>query len=231
MSIKPSSHRLHYSISHQLDNLQSFTHRTRFTFFYTFTLVIQTSTFFPSNQQHTKSTMKTSFASSIVLTLLSSVANGAPTPVQTDISHAAVRDPALPQATDISPQKRVVPVVLVTIGATVGATVLQVATTKAMESGAELVKNLGDWTEAREAFTQATTAAMWKNNPDRAKYAAAICYNKGYSFANPSKVAGIKKAKFALGALHTDYDCMYMEAGNAFHTASDGGFINVSCRH
>ncbi|PNH31568.1 hypothetical protein BJF96_g5376 [Verticillium dahliae] len=117
----------------------------------------------------------------------------------------------------------------------------------AIEIGAETIKNLGEWNEAREAFTKKTTQEMWDRNPDYAKFPAAACYNKGYTLADPAKIDGLRSAKFELGLLNTEfvpqsvlkfcdpantriasYDCMYIQGGNQFKTNSEGGYINLS---
>ncbi|KAH8588061.1 hypothetical protein B0O99DRAFT_601087 [Bisporella sp. PMI_857] len=122
-------------------------------------------------------------------------------------------------------QKRGATAVVIGIAAVKGAAIL---TKIAIEHAAETIKNLGQWTEVREEFTKKTTSDMWSRNPDRKKYHAAICYNKGYRVQNPSGIAGKLSAKVELGLLHTDYDCMYMDAPNAFYTDGDGGYINLS---
>ncbi|KAK1234367.1 hypothetical protein PQX77_002405 [Marasmius sp. AFHP31] len=86
---------------------------------------------------------------------------------------------------------------------------------------------IGKWDDAREAFTKSTTAAMWARNPDRSKWVAAICYNKGWRTQNPGGISDVQSMELKLGALHTDYDCMYMGRNNQFYTDSDGGYINV----
>ncbi|KAM0281235.1 hypothetical protein ACHAQH_003666 [Verticillium albo-atrum] len=98
----------------------------------------------------------------------------------------------------------------------------------AIEIGAETIKNLGEFNEAREAFTKKTTQEMWDRNPDYAKFPAAACYNKGYRLADPAKIDGLRSAKFELGLLNTDYDCMYIQSPNQFFTDSEGGYINLS---
>lgn len=75
----------------------------------------------------------------------------------------------------------------------------------AIEIGADTIKNLGEWNEAREAFTQATTNEMWNRNPDYAKFPAVACYNKGYRLANPANVDAVASVKFELGLLKTEY--------------------------
>jgi hypothetical protein len=68
---------------------------------------------------------------------------------------------------------------------------------------------------------------MMDSNRDPANVAA-VCYNKGYRVENQANVRGLVSAKLSQGILSTDYDCMYLQAPNAFWTDSDGGFINVS---
>jgi hypothetical protein len=94
-----------------------------------------------------------------------------------------------------------------------------------------VVGTLNDWNSARETFTQKTTRDMMNSNRDPANVAA-VCYNKGYRVENQGNVRGLTSAKLTQGVLSTDYDCMYLQAPNAFWTDSDGGFINVSsdCR-
>ncbi|KAL0065590.1 hypothetical protein AAF712_007368 [Marasmius tenuissimus] len=87
---------------------------------------------------------------------------------------------------------------------------------------------IGKWNEARETFTKATTAEMWARNPNRGKWVAAICYNKGWRVKNPAGISDVQSMELKLGALHTDYDCMYMGRGNQFYTDGDGGYINLS---
>ncbi|RYN15641.1 hypothetical protein AA0119_g13368 [Alternaria tenuissima] len=90
-----------------------------------------------------------------------------------------------------------------------------------------LVGSLNDWNSAREAFTKKTTADMMARNRDPANVAAA-CYNKGYRLQNPNNIAGLNSATLTQGLLHTDYDCMYLRAPNAFWTDAEGGYINLS---
>jgi hypothetical protein len=123
-------------------------------------------------------------------------------------------------------EKRVVP--FVAVGAIIGTAALTKVTELAMDAAVKAIKNIGNWNRAREEFTKRTVTDMWARNPDRARYPAAACYNKGYSLKRPAGIAGGRKAKFSLGMLHTDYDCMYVERNNAFFTHSEGGFINVS---
>ncbi|KAJ8079451.1 hypothetical protein PM082_013789 [Marasmius tenuissimus] len=84
------------------------------------------------------------------------------------------------------------------------------------------------WDEARETFTKSTTAAMWARNPNRSKWVAAICYNKGWRAQNPGGISDVQSMELKLGVLHTDYDCMYMGRNNQFYTDSDGGYINLT---
>ncbi|KAH7118565.1 hypothetical protein B0J13DRAFT_532641 [Dactylonectria estremocensis] len=97
--------------------------------------------------------------------------------------------------------RRAVPVVVVGIAGTAAASIVAKI---AIEIGADTIKNLGEFNEAREAFTKKTTQEMWDRNPDYAKFPAAACYNKGYRLADPAKVAGVVSAKFELGLLNTE---------------------------
>ncbi|KAL1870235.1 hypothetical protein Daus18300_005300 [Diaporthe australafricana] len=134
--------------------------------------------------------------------------------------------PAPEEQTSEGLQKRVAPIVAVAgIAAFKGAVIL---TKIAVEIGADTIKNLGKWNEAREEFSKKTTAEMWARNPDYQKFPAAICYNKGYKLQNAASIDGLLSAKLSLGQLNTDYDCMYMTANNQFYTQGDGGFINQS---
>ncbi|KAG6364574.1 hypothetical protein INS49_006176 [Diaporthe citri] len=121
-------------------------------------------------------------------------------------------------------EKRVVVEALVMAAAT--AAVGQVAV-KAVDAAIGLVKDLSDWTEARESFTQKVTAEMWSKNPSPGTYVAAICYNMDYTFANADH-SEATKVELKSGSLHTDYDCMFMQKGNTFFPQGDGGFINYS---
>ncbi|TGO59606.1 hypothetical protein BOTNAR_0159g00050 [Botryotinia narcissicola] len=126
-------------------------------------------------------------------------------------------------------QKRIAPVVVVAgIAAIKGVAIL---TKIAIELGSQTISDLGKWNDAREKFTQATTANMWARNPDYNRYPAVMCYNKGYSVKNPAGIAGKVSAKLSLGLLNTDYDCMYMTGNNQFYTHSEGGYINLSYRY
>ncbi|KAJ0123813.1 hypothetical protein J7T55_012283 [Diaporthe amygdali] len=55
----------------------------------------------------------------------------------------------------------------------------------AVDAAAEQVCNILGWTAAREAFTKATTRAMWERNPDYGVYVAAVCYNQDYGLSDP----------------------------------------------
>lgn len=118
--------------------------------------------------------------------------------------------------------------VLTTIVATVGTAVLTDLTTRAVGAATALVKDIGNWDQARQDFTRATAKAMMDNNPDPTKYVAAACYNKDYSVSNPENTDGKTSVSFKLGALNTNYDCLYMSAPNTFYTHGDGGYQNVS---
>jgi len=88
--------------------------------------------------------------------------------------------------------------------------------------------SLSDWTPARETFTKQTTSLMWQNNPDPSRWVGAACYNKGWHVKDPSAISDVVSMKLSLGALNTNYDCMYIGHNNQFYTDSDGGYINVS---
>lgn len=87
---------------------------------------------------------------------------------------------------------------------------------------------LKDWNPARETFTKETTALMYQNNPDRNRWVATVCYNKGWDVKDRGAISDVVSMKLSLGAFHTDYDCMYIGRHNQFYTQSDGGYINVS---
>jgi hypothetical protein len=87
---------------------------------------------------------------------------------------------------------------------------------------------LVDWNPARETFTKQTTSLMWQNNPDPARWVGVACYNKGWDVDDRSAISDVVNVNLKLGALHTNYDCMYIGHNNAFHTQSDGGYQNVS---
>ncbi|KAF4304724.1 hypothetical protein GTA08_BOTSDO07499 [Botryosphaeria dothidea] len=90
---------------------------------------------------------------------------------------------------------------------------------------------LKDWTPTREAFTQQTTALMWQNNPNPGKWPAVVCYNKGWRVKNAGAISDVVDVNLKMGALHTDYDCMYIGRNNQFYTDGDGGYINLCYRY
>jgi phage tail tape-measure protein len=100
-----------------------------------------------------------------------------------------------------SVQKREVVVALLTAAATAAAGEAAIQAVKAVSG---LIKNLGDWTEARESFTKQTTSNMMKKNPDPNKYPAAICYNKGWRVKDNAKISEVVSAKLKLGVLNTE---------------------------
>ncbi|RMZ68823.1 hypothetical protein GMOD_00002686 [Pyrenophora seminiperda CCB06] len=81
-----------------------------------------------------------------------------------------------------------------------------------------------DWNPARETFTKETTALMWQNNPNRNRWVAVACYNKGWSVKDRGAISDVVSVELKLGALHTDYDCVYIGRGNQFYTEGDGGY-------
>ncbi|KAL8298201.1 hypothetical protein RB598_001449 [Gaeumannomyces tritici] len=103
--------------------------------------------------------------------------------------------------------------------------------TKAVNAGIKLIKDVANWTSAREQFTKATVAQMMAENPDPKKYAAAICNNVGYSFKDGDGAVGKVSVDLKQGALKTNYDCFYMAFGNTFFSSGDGGYINLAMRH
>ncbi|KLU82630.1 hypothetical protein MAPG_01701 [Magnaporthiopsis poae ATCC 64411] len=103
---------------------------------------------------------------------------------------------------------------------------------QAIQGAITLIKDISNWTKAREEFTKATVAQMWAENPDPKKYAAAICNNVGYTLKNGNAGAiGKVSVELKKGSLHTNYDCFYLEAGNTFSSTGDGGYINLATRH
>ncbi|KAK1991770.1 hypothetical protein LX36DRAFT_734445 [Colletotrichum falcatum] len=110
----------------------------------------------------------------------------------------------------------------------IGNSAMSVATGVAVNLVTDTLRAIVDWTKARETFTQQTTDAMWKKNPDPSKFPAAVCYNKGYRLENPDGVDGKASVTLRSNLLHTDYDCMYMTGPNQFYTDGDGGLINLS---
>ncbi|KAH7042790.1 hypothetical protein B0J12DRAFT_761370 [Macrophomina phaseolina] len=135
---------------------------------------------------------------------------------------------AVDLTTEKAIEKRAVPVAVIAAGSAMGSAVLGDLTTRAINAAVGLIGDIGNWNAARERFTRTTTAEMWKRNPDFNRWKAAVCYNMAYEVRDRNNVAGFKDANFKLGALSTDYDCMYLGRGNAFWTRGDGGFINLS---
>ncbi|GKT66032.1 hypothetical protein ColTof4_03215 [Colletotrichum tofieldiae] len=123
-------------------------------------------------------------------------------------------------------QKRVSPAVAVIAGPAIN--VFASVVTAAIHAAIGGLASMAFWNPVRENFTKNTVKRMWDNNPDHAKYPAAICYNKGYGLQRPQGIIGLTSAKLTLGALNTDYDCMYMEGNNQFYTHSEGGYINLA---
>ncbi|KAK8856002.1 hypothetical protein PGQ11_011914 [Apiospora arundinis] len=121
--------------------------------------------------------------------------------------------------------------VLTTIITTAGTAIVVDLTTRAVNAATALVKDISNWDTARQDFTQATAKAMMDNNPDATQYVAAACYNKGYSVSNPENTDGKTSVTFKMGALSTNYDCLYMKAPNTFYTHGDGGYQNLAYRN
>ncbi|KAG4430074.1 hypothetical protein IFR05_014447 [Cadophora sp. M221] len=106
-----------------------------------------------------------------------------------------------------------------------------IAIRAAVKVGVQLANELSNWgscKKARRKFTQETTNQMWNDNPDRAYFAAAICYNKGYRVRDWNGISERVSQKLSTGLLNTDYDCMYMSDNNAFWTDGDGGYENLA---
>ncbi|KAH8840076.1 hypothetical protein MCOR01_009239 [Pyricularia oryzae] len=81
----------------------------------------------------------------------------------------------------------------------------------AVQAVADLISNIMKWNSARQTFTKETVKQMMDNNKDPTIVAAA-CYNKGYRLQNEQNIDGKTSVNFKLGALHTNYDCMYLRA-------------------
>ncbi|KAL8382471.1 hypothetical protein RB595_006315 [Gaeumannomyces hyphopodioides] len=125
-------------------------------------------------------------------------------------------------------KREIITGIVTSIAITVGTEIA----TKAVNAGIKLIKDISNWTSAREQFTKATVAEMMTQNPDPKKYAAAICNNVGYNFKNGDGGAvGKVSVDLKQGALKTNYDCFYMEFGNTFFSTGDGGYINLAARH
>jgi hypothetical protein len=58
--------------------------------------------------------------------------------------------------------------------------------------------------QARQKFTQATTLAMFDNNPARATNVAIICQNQGFTVSHPENVHNEVSAKLTSGLLHVE---------------------------
>lgn len=114
------------------------------------------------------------------------------------------------------------------VGQAAATAIVTQATNDAYEAVKSLITSLSQWNEAREVFTQNTTSVMWANNPDYSAYPAAICYNKNYSMKNTAGFLAKGSVTLTVGSLHTDYDCLYMSADNAFYTYNEGGYINLA---
>ncbi|KAK7926934.1 hypothetical protein PG985_003932 [Apiospora marii] len=164
------------------------------------------------------------FTTANAVALLSATASiAAATPTGPYSPNAGVVEKREPQT--LGHQKREI---LTAILTTVGTTAATAITTKAIEAASGLIKDLANFENAREAFTKKTAEDMWAQNPDPAKYAAAVCYNMAYDLEDPQGMDGLTSAKMTLGPLHVDYDCFYMTANNALYTRGDGGFINLA---
>ncbi|WYZ39334.1 hypothetical protein EsH8_III_001248 [Colletotrichum jinshuiense] len=122
-------------------------------------------------------------------------------------------------------QKRVSPAVAVIAGPAIN--VFASVVTAAVHAAIGGLASMAFWNPVRENFVKNTVNRMYDNNPDIRRYPAAICYNKGYDVQRPAGVIGKVSAKLTLGALNTDYDCMYMEGNNQFYTRAEGGWINL----
>ncbi|KAK8042843.1 hypothetical protein PG994_013326 [Apiospora phragmitis] len=171
------------------------------------------------------------FTATSTLALLSaaaSIASASPTGHYSPNAGVAVtekREP-LPQTLDHQQvHKREILTAIVTAAGTAAATAI---TKAAIDAATNLIKDLANFDNAREAFTKKTAEAMWAKNPDPAKFAAAICYNEAYDLEDPKGMDGLTSVKMTLGPLNTDYDCFYMTANNALYTRGDGGFINLA---
>jgi hypothetical protein len=153
----------------------------------------------------------------------SALVNGAVVPAKSGLTTVTLeaRDASVHGLTKREP-------VIASILVAAGTAAVSAVVTEAVSATAKLIGDISNFDDAREAFTQKTTAAMMAKNPDPAKFQAAACYNKAFSVADPAKIDGQNSVKFSLGLLNTDYECLYIAAPNQFFTESDGGFINVS---
>jgi len=118
--------------------------------------------------------------------------------------------------------------VIATILLAAGTAAVSAVVTQAVTATAAFIGDIANFDAARESFTVQTTREMMARNPDPARFQAAACYNNAFTVADPANIDGQNSVKFALGALNTDYECMYIAAPNQFFTEGDGGFINVS---
>ncbi|TLS27890.1 hypothetical protein PpBr36_02062 [Pyricularia pennisetigena] len=116
------------------------------------------------------------------------------------------------------------------IGSAAGTEAAKEAAKIAIRAVASLIGNIVEWDSARQTFTKETVKQMMDNNKDPTIVAAA-CYNKGYRVQNENNIDGKTSVDFKLGVLHTNYDCMYLRAPNAFWTDSDGGYQNLAYRY
>ncbi|KAL1795896.1 hypothetical protein ACET3X_006120 [Alternaria dauci] len=145
------------------------------------------------------------------------------------LAGAAVAVPTAPihahNGTGEALDKRVIdPLSLAIIGG-VASAVVAVSATDAVNQ----IKNVADWTAAREAFTKATVYEMAKSaKPNE----ASICYNMGYKVSKPNQMRLLTSVRLKSGVLNTDYDCFYMSGpDNHFNTEGDGGYINLAVQN
>ncbi|KAK7959294.1 uncharacterized protein PG986_004148 [Apiospora aurea] len=125
-------------------------------------------------------------------------------------------------------EERQVTAAVVTILGIVGSAALEQLTTKAVDSAIDLVKDISEWNKAREEFTKATVKGMMDANPDPTNFVAAACYNMSYKLETPANVDSTASLEFKLGALKTNFDCMYIKAPNNFYTEGDNGYVNLA---
>lgn len=99
-------------------------------------------------------------------------------------------------------------------------------------AAAAQVRDIIDWAAGREAFTRATTRAMWERNPDYGIYVAAVCYDQGYGLSDPAAVReGVVSVSLVSGVLDADYDCLYLGRGESSYTYGEGGYVNLGYTH
>ncbi|KAK8054738.1 hypothetical protein PG994_009805 [Apiospora phragmitis] len=65
-------------------------------------------------------------------------------------------------------------------------------------------------------------------NPDPTHLIAAACYNMQYKLETPANVDSTASLEFKLGALKTNFDCMYIKGPNNFYTEGDNGYVNLA---